>query len=550
MNGFIGSILTGSPRYEVVEFIAEITLKGVIVCSIAGIITLLMHRFSAYSRKMVWVAALAGLILLPALAAMTPVWNIPILPQVERLAGPFRGGPDDFSGKEVLADQSRPEGLSAAASDPSKETGFSGIHWSESVMLIWGAGAAMLALWFLFTIFAMRRITKLASDAGPLLKSRARSVSREIGLRKKVRIMVSGHVLTAITTGILNPTVILPVSAIGWPEDKSRLVLSHELAHVKRRDGIIELLAHAATLLYWFNPLVWLAAGRLRIERERDCDNAVLNCGAKPSEYASLLMDIAADLGNAARPAWEVVMISQGSKLRDRLLCILNPSVNRSTGSRKTAIVTGFLVISMIAPLSLSGIWETRAGGQEEKKKVEKKMTQEEKEKYEQEMKKKMMMKEKGVKISGKEKVEKSWAMIMEKGGDNSAAVNFAMALKKDGKDKASAVLKKMRKMEKSGDSKIYFKETEFNTLGYVFLYNKKVDEAIFVFKNNVEMYPESWNVYDSLGEGLLIAGKYDKAEKYYKKSLKMNPENENGKKMLVKLDELRKKDVATKKGT
>ena len=108
-------------------------------------------------------------------------------------------------------------------------------------------------------------------------------------------------------------------------------------------------------------------------------------------------------------------------------------------------------------------------------------------------------------------------------------------------------VMKKLKQQEESGESDIYFKESEFNTLGYVFLFNEHVDEAIFVFKNNAKLYPDSWNTYDSLGEGLLVAGKYDKARKFYEKSIAMNPENENGKKMLVKIDEMDKEEVVKK---
>jgi tetratricopeptide (TPR) repeat protein len=346
--------------------------------------------------------------------------------------------------------------------------------------------------------------------------------------------------------------VILPSASTAWSEERLRLVLSHELAHVKRRDGWIELLAHTATVLHWFNPLAWLAVRRLRIERERDCDNAVLGCGVRPSAYASLLMDIAADLGSAARPAWEVVMISQGSNLKDRLLCILNPGVNRSTGGRRSAIVAGILVLSLVLPLSVSGIWQIQA--QETKDKVvekEKAKQKAEQQMKEEELKKMKVEKEKVLKEKQakdpKASTEKSWQMMMESGAANSAAVKFATALEKGGQEKAALVLKKLQHMEQEGSSEYYFKEGEFNTFGYVLLYNGKVDDAIFVFKHNVEMYPDSWNVYDSMGEGLLVAGKLDKAQKYYEKSLALNPDNENGKEMLAKIEHLRQEEVARK---
>ena len=171
------------------------------------------------------------------------------------------------------------------------------------------------------------------------------------------------------------------------------------------------------------------------------------------------------------------------------------------------------------------------------------------KEQYEKELEKKKLEKKKGEKSSmtPEQKIEMSWSKIVEKGGENSAAVQFGKALKTGGTDQAMNVLKKLKQLEETGKTDVYFKEGEFNTLGYVFLYNKKVDEAITVFKVNVKMYPDSWNVYDSLGEGLLAAGKFDKSRKYYEKSIAMNPENENGKKMLAKIDELEKEEVAKK---
>nr|NIR48311.1 tetratricopeptide repeat protein [candidate division KSB1 bacterium]NIR73039.1 tetratricopeptide repeat protein [candidate division KSB1 bacterium]NIS23819.1 tetratricopeptide repeat protein [candidate division KSB1 bacterium]NIT70746.1 tetratricopeptide repeat protein [candidate division KSB1 bacterium]NIU24468.1 tetratricopeptide repeat protein [candidate division KSB1 bacterium] len=61
---------------------------------------------------------------------------------------------------------------------------------------------------------------------------------------------------------------------------------------------------------------------------------------------------------------------------------------------------------------------------------------------------------------------------------------------------------------------------------------------AIAVFKLNVEAYPDSWNVYDSLAEAYMENGQNELAIQFYKKSLQMNPDNTNGKRMLQKLGE------------
>jgi glyoxylase-like metal-dependent hydrolase (beta-lactamase superfamily II) len=83
----------------------------------------------------------------------------------------------------------------------------------------------------------------------------------------------------------------------------------------------------------------------------------------------------------------------------------------------------------------------------------------------------------------------------------------------------------------RSKSNKYYYLEQDFNSLGYRYLNQKKYDEAITVFKLNVKIHPDSWNVYDSLGEACLNAGKKEMAMKSYKKALEMNPQKTDGQK-------------------
>lgn len=85
-------------------------------------------------------------------------------------------------------------------------------------------------------------------------------------------------------------------------------------------------------------------------------------------------------------------------------------------------------------------------------------------------------------------------------------------------------------------DETYALKENEMNQVGYQLLQNKKVKEAIEVFKINVAEFPDSWNTYDSLGEGYMMDRQKEKAITNYEKSLEMNPKNQNGKDMLAKI--------------
>ena len=82
------------------------------------------------------------------------------------------------------------------------------------------------------------------------------------------------------------------------------------------------------------------------------------------------------------------------------------------------------------------------------------------------------------------------------------------------------------------------FKESQLNMLGYQLLEGERISDAIEIFKLNVEAYPASANVYDSLGEAYLMNGDHELAKANYEKSLELDPNNENAKKMLDRINQ------------
>ncbi|MCU0236965.1 MAG: tetratricopeptide repeat protein, partial [Acidobacteria bacterium] len=109
--------------------------------------------------------------------------------------------------------------------------------------------------------------------------------------------------------------------------------------------------------------------------------------------------------------------------------------------------------------------------------------------------------------------------------------------LKNAGPDALDETIARLRKLRESG-SGFYFDEGSFNFLGYGLMNAGKVPEALKVFQFNVEMFPQSANAYDSLGEACMKNGDKELAIENCKKSLALNPENDNAKKMLEELQE------------
>jgi tetratricopeptide (TPR) repeat protein len=114
-----------------------------------------------------------------------------------------------------------------------------------------------------------------------------------------------------------------------------------------------------------------------------------------------------------------------------------------------------------------------------------------------------------------------------------SAVREVAQALDQDGLE---AGLRKYQALSAAGETEVFFDENGFNMLGYRLLGQNRVDEAIAVFEINVERFPESWNVYDSLGEAYAVKGDTGKAIELYRRSVELNPENVNGVQALERL--------------
>jgi hypothetical protein len=96
----------------------------------------------------------------------------------------------------------------------------------------------------------------------------------------------------------------------------------------------------------------------------------------------------------------------------------------------------------------------------------------------------------------------------------------------------------KERYHQVKGDTEKYnLKENQLNMLGYQLMQGGMITEAIEVLKLNVEAYPGSWNVYDSLGQAYLLNGDTEEAKKNYQRSLELNPDNKNAEQMLEKIN-------------
>jgi hypothetical protein len=155
-----------------------------------------------------------------------------------------------------------------------------------------------------------------------------------------------------MTTGFRHPTLLLPRDAEAWPAERLRVVLLHEMAHVKRGDWLTQLLASLACALYWFNPLAWWARRRLRAEAEQASDDLVLGTGVRPSEYACQLWEIVRGLSAPHGLSGTAVALARRREIQDRLQAIVAAGTSRAALTRRAAIASALGALCLLGPVA------------------------------------------------------------------------------------------------------------------------------------------------------------------------------------------------------
>ena len=340
------------------EAILAAAVRGAPLVLLAAAAAIGWRRSSAAARHLMWLVAIASMLALPLLSASLPAWRVAVLP-------PTEVAPSVSEQTIVTLPVAQPAPTAAVVSPRNsiatpaalgtisvgEATTSTPRNWGRIAFFVWCFGASLVALPMLLGHIRVWRLSKTARPAsGGAWGSLASVLPRSLGLGGRVRVMVSDRATMPMAFGIVNPTVLLPANAEEWPLARRRDVLLHELAHVARRDCLTQLIAQAACALYWFDPLVWVASRALRGERERACDDAVVRAGARPSEYATHLLQVARDLRVPRTTALATVCMARRSQLSERLLAILDERRNRRTVSRRFAVPAWLVALLILIP--------------------------------------------------------------------------------------------------------------------------------------------------------------------------------------------------------
>jgi beta-lactamase regulating signal transducer with metallopeptidase domain len=302
--------------------VLAIALKTSLLMGAAGAVAALLAGRSAALRHLVWVSALALALLMPVATALAPAYAV--VPAPWRQARPAAADP------RVTA-QTPPVRAARDVGQSMAETA------GPAVLVVWLGGALLILLREAAGHAGLARWGRRARA----LRSPSWTAALQClgaGRTSSLRVLESDEVTSPCTWGVLRPVLVLPAAAEAWSDAQRRDALTHELAHIARGDYLSAAIARLACAMHWYNPLVWRAAQEARELQERACDDAVLRAGAVASDYAQLLVELAARGPGVHGPLRPAMGMSGRSPLRDRVTAILDPGKARAEQGRLAAV--------------------------------------------------------------------------------------------------------------------------------------------------------------------------------------------------------------------
>ena len=347
------------------KFLIDATMKSFVIFAVAGLFGWMLRRHSAAVRGLVWSLAIVGCLIVPLFSLTLPQWEVGVLLatpdefEVDRWAdnrqastspAPIVSRPlpsTAASSTQVIPTPIQPKSATSESSPPQLSTSgtvFTSLHWTDWVAVCWAGGALFLLVRLIVGISAVWYIS-IRSD--PFTGSVPHI---HPSWKRPVNVRLSDSVTVPMMWGFFRPVILLPADAEDWQPERRRAVLLHELAHIQRQDWLMQTIAQITCAVYWFNPLVWFAARRMRTEVERACDDHVLNAGYQSTDYAQHLLDIVRNIKVVRFASRATVAMARPSRIEGRLRTILAEHRNRRPVT-KVVVGLGLLTLTCFAIL-------------------------------------------------------------------------------------------------------------------------------------------------------------------------------------------------------
>ncbi|MBN1974154.1 MAG: M48 family metalloprotease [Sedimentisphaerales bacterium] len=251
-------------------------------------------------------------------------------------------------------------------------TNANSMTWQGGIFLIWLIGVLVLSVLLIQRIFFVKSLIAQSEPAKNRLLETSQECSKQLGIRRSIGMKLSLNASSPAVCGLFKPVILIPANLLSkMSHDKFKAILIHELSHIKRADLWVNCVQTILQIIYFYNPLVWLANAIVRRIREQAVDEMVLVAlGAEAKSYSNTLIDVAEMAFSRPALSLRLVGVVESKKaLSERIKHILGRPIPKSA---KLGIFGLFVVIiaaAILLPMA-KRYKTTKLGGLYEKAKV------------------------------------------------------------------------------------------------------------------------------------------------------------------------------------
>lgn len=347
-GGQAALLMTQADSAHAVAAVYTVSLLATIPLMAAAVAAFFLRRASAEGRSLIWRSAIVALLLIFIGRQLPLHWIAWVVPSA--LAAPLVA----LGRLQVTA--------GALAPAQSSTDAVLGAGLVRAMLLIYLAGVAVVLVPTAVGLARVHsRLRRAMRVHGGRWERTVDDVRDTLGIARDVRLFIDPAVITPMTWGSMRPVVVLPRVATTWTSEQLRIVLLHELAHVRAGDWAFKLAARLACALYWFHPGAWWVARGLRDDCELACDDRVIAAGVRRSDYAELLVSAAAALHPARTIGTPALALSECRGLRARLAAVLDTRHDVGPLRRGWATVATVATLSVAGPVSAVQLAPSRA---------------------------------------------------------------------------------------------------------------------------------------------------------------------------------------------
>ncbi len=318
-------------------------------------LSFLARKSSASARHVLWALTFGFLLFIPAMAYVSLVQQEVSIP-IAVLSPEPEIAPVVPLPRATASSPGAPRARIERGFEPrTAEASSTSLHWSLVAGTLWAVGSLLLVSRLLLGFVSSHRVRAESESVFDSAWINLLDGARErLDVRQSVALRRSDRVPLPMTLGFLRPTILLPGAADAYSMSRRSAVILHELAHVRRRDCGSQLVSQLAAAAFWWNPLVWIACRQMRLLSERASDDLVLDAGARPSDYAHDLLEMARGLHKERATPLGSVAMAHRSRFEERLLAILDPRVARKAVSPRFVLAAGLGASPLVLSLALA----------------------------------------------------------------------------------------------------------------------------------------------------------------------------------------------------